>query len=216
MNLTEILKKTVDEHSILQNNWLQLKSITLNLADLKNWLGQEYFVSVAFVKWFLWTAALTDDINAKIVLVQNIWEELGEGNASESHVKILDKFLGELGVNVNEIKIYSGTATYLEEMKAITHADFYEALGALGPANEYLLKREYSLMYESYQKLKITHQLPDGRFFSVNLEADESHSVKMFQLIEKVCDSHEKKEKVIKGTNQALNARTLFYKDLPV
>ena len=214
MNLTEHLKSIVAGHDVLQSKWLLERQAVMHIVDLKHWLTQEFHVSVAFVKWFLWTSALTDDIPARIVLVENIWEELGEGKPQDSHVEILRKFLSDLGVADNAIPLFSATAEYLHLMREITSSDFYEAIGALGPANEYLLKLEYSLMYDSYKKLAQTMDLPQARFFEINLEADESHSAKMFRLIEKVAIDSEKQEKVINGTIRALNARKLFYRGL--
>ena len=49
-------------------------------------------------------------------------------------------------------------------MKELTNSNFYAALGALGPANEYLLKLEYGQMYESYQKLRREEKLPEALF----------------------------------------------------
>ena len=99
-------------------------------------------------------------------------------------------------------------------MKEITNSNFYSALGALGPANEYLLKLEYGAMYKSYQDLKLREKLPEAHFFQVNLEADESHSAKLFRLIDSICVDSEKKEQVIKGNKDALDARMLFYEGL--
>ena len=99
-------------------------------------------------------------------------------------------------------------------MKELTNSNFYAALGALGPANEYLLKLEYGQMYESYQKLRREEKLPEALFFEVNLEADESHSAQLFRLIENVCDTPEKIAQVKEGNKKALDSRLLFYEGL--
>ncbi|EMO25267.1 hypothetical protein LEP1GSC170_0738, partial [Leptospira interrogans serovar Bataviae str. HAI135] len=113
------------------------KESRMEKEDLLLWLRQEYFVSVDFVNWFLNTAAICDSVEAKIVLVSNIWEELGEGNVEDSHVFILKKFLSDMGEVVHEKHILPETISYLDLMQKITTSDFYSALGALGPANEY-------------------------------------------------------------------------------
>jgi pyrroloquinoline quinone (PQQ) biosynthesis protein C len=214
MSLTNELKEEVENHSVLKTKWLLDKKENLSKSDLCLWLSQEYFVSVDFVNWFLWTASLTNDVDAKILLVHNIWEELGEGNANNSHVRVLTKFLSEIGISESTLKILPHTVQYLQDMKELTNSNFYSALGALGPANEYLLKLEYGQMYESYQKLMKLENLPKAFFFEVNLEADESHSDQLFKLIEKVCDTSEKKKQVIEGNRKALDARLLFYEGL--
>ena len=154
MSLTQELKFEVENHPVLKADWLLDKKIHLAKEDLCLWLSQEYFVSVEFVNWFLWTASLTSNIEAKILLVHNIWEELGEGNPSASHVMILTKFLNEIGIKESNLSILGYTGKYLQDMKELTNSNFYAALGALGPANEYLLKLEYGQMYESYQKFR--------------------------------------------------------------
>ena len=112
------------------------------------------------------------------------------------------------------LSILGYTGKYLQDMKELTNSNFYAALGALGPANEYLLKLEYGQMYESYQKLRREEKLPEALFFEVNLEADESHSAQLFRLIENVCDTPEKIAQVKEGNKKALDSRLLFYEGL--
>ena len=75
MSLTKELKLEVENHPILRTKWLVDRRKSLSKEDLCLWLSQEYFVSVDFVNWFLWTASLTNNVDAKILLVHNIWEE---------------------------------------------------------------------------------------------------------------------------------------------
>ncbi|WP_078124234.1 iron-containing redox enzyme family protein [Leptospira alexanderi] len=209
------LEESVRNHPVLVSNcWLENKERRMEKEDLLLWLRQEYFVSVDFVNWFLNTAAISDSIDAKIVLVSNIWEELGEGNAEDSHVCILKKFLSDMGEVVQDIHRLPETKSYLDLMRRITTTDFYSALGALGPANEYLLKLEYSRMFQSYKDLKERVCLPEGKFFQVNLNADESHAEKLFRLIEVVADTEEKRNRVMEGNRLALDARLVFYDGL--
>lgn len=211
------LKESVRNHPVLvSNRWLEKKERRMEKKDLLLWLRQEYFVSVDFVNWFLNTAAISDSIDAKIVLVSNIWEELGEGNAENSHVCILKKFLSDMGEVVQDIHRLPETKSYLDIMRKITTTDFYSALGALGPANEYLLKLEYSRMFKSYNDLNERVCLPEGKFFQVNLSADESHAEKLFRLIEIVADTEEKKNRVMEGNRLALDARLMFYEGLTI
>ncbi|WP_061244975.1 iron-containing redox enzyme family protein [Leptospira noguchii] len=210
-----VLEELVRNHPVLTTNrWLEKKESRMEKEDLLLWLRQEYFVSVDFVNWFLNTAAICDSVEAKIVLVSNIWEELGEGNVEDSHVFILKKFLSDMGEVVHEKHILPETIFYLDLMQKITTSDFYSALGALGPANEYLLKLEYSRMFKSYLDLRKRIVLPEGKFFQVNLNADESHSEKLFRLIEAVADTEEKRNKVMEGNRLALDARLVFYEGL--
>ncbi|TGJ98292.1 iron-containing redox enzyme family protein [Leptospira langatensis] len=211
----EELIRQVAEHPVLtSNSWLEEKEDRMERSDLLLWLKQEYFVSVAFVNWFLHTAALTNHVPSKIILVHNIWEELGEGKEEDSHVSILRKFLSEMGEVVSDQDLLPETENYLSLMNRITTTDFYAALGALGPANEYLLKLEYSRMYASYRDLKSRVPLPEGKFFQVNLEADESHAEKLFRLIESVATDPEKQDRVREGSRLALDARLVFYEGL--
>ncbi|TGK39364.1 iron-containing redox enzyme family protein [Leptospira gomenensis] len=209
------LETSVLNHSVLKaNRWLEEKEKRMERADLLLWLRQEYFVSVDFVNWFLNTASIADSLEAKIVLVSNIWEELGEGKEEDSHVSILGKFLSEMGETVGPGDILPETKAYLDLMQSITKRDFYSALGALGPANEYLLKLEYSRMFMSYSDLRKRVPLPEGKFFQVNLAADESHSEKLFRLIESAADTEDKKDRVREGNRLALDARLVFYDGL--
>ncbi|HMX34809.1 MAG TPA: iron-containing redox enzyme family protein, partial [Leptospiraceae bacterium] len=197
-----------------KSKWFLEKKEKLSRNALNLWLSQEYFVSIDFVNWFLWTATLTSDVQSKILLVHNIWEELGEGDFRKSHIKILVQFLSDIGIEESSLKILPHTKNYLNAMKEITNSNFYSALGALGPANEYLLKLEYGQMYKSYQELRKEENLPNAYFFEVNLEADESHSDQLFRLIETSCDTEKKIEQVINGNQEALDARLIFYEGL--
>lgn len=213
-NFSDKLKNTVKNHDILRHPWLLEKKENIQLSDMVLWLQQEYHVSVAFVNWFLYTAAKTDNQKAKIVLVRNIWEELGEGNPEETHVSILNGFLNELGFPEDRRILLSETRQYLEKMKEIVQISFYHGLGALGPANEYLLKLEYTIMSQLYKKLQDRHNLPIAKFFQINLNADEGHAQKMFELIEEVSTNVSERIKVEEGNEMALEARNLFYDGL--
>ncbi len=208
------LKSDVQNHSVLNHPWLLSRSLELKFDDLLLWLSQEYFVSIGFVDWFLIVASTTRNQKAKIVLVENIWEELGEGKIEDTHVSILESFLGKLGFDLNTNRILPETESYLKDMKKVIEKGFFYGLGALGPANEYLLKLEYSKISDSYQKLKLKTDLPEGKFFQVNLEADEGHSKRMFDLISETAVSSEQKEEVILGNRLALDAREKFYEGL--
>lgn len=205
------LKSEVETHSVLRSKWLLERKETLTFSDLVLWLSQEYFVSIGFVDWFLLVAAKTRDQKARIVLVENIWEELGEGKIEDTHVSILTDFLNQLKFDFSTHEILPETKTYLEKMKSVIDLGFYYGLGALGPANEYLLKLEYSQIADAYQKLKLEYNLPEGKFFQVNLDADEGHSKRMFELIEEVAHTEDSKDQVIEGNRLALEARKDFY-----
>ncbi|EQA44187.1 Iron-containing redox enzyme [Leptospira broomii serovar Hurstbridge str. 5399] len=210
----ELISLVADHKVLTSNPWLEQREKRMERSDLLLWLKQEYFVSVAFVNWFLNAAAISDSVSSKIVLVENIWEELGEGKEDEAHVSLLKRFLAEMEESVTAEDLLPETAQYLGLMQRITTTDFLAALGALGPANEYLLKLEYGRMFLSYKELKSRILLPDGKFFQVNLDADESHSEKLFRLIQEVADDEPKRERVREGAILALNARLVFYDGL--
>ena len=213
-SLTLQLEEAVENHTVLKSDWLLEKSENLSLKSLHLWLSQEYFVSVDFVNWFLITASLTDNQEAKTILVENIWEELGEGNTKNSHVSILIQFLQETGFNFENHILFQETKIYLDTMRKIIARGFLFGLGALGPANEYLLKLEYGKMYQAYRKLASEKTLPRAHFFEVNLHADESHSAKMFRLIENSVKTDADFSQVMEGNLSALEARKLFYEGL--
>jgi|GEM_PF-998340 len=213
-SLTKELIYMVQNHSVLKHEWLQNKKNQFELDDVLWWLSQEYFVSKAFVNWFLEGALLTEDVEARIILLKNVWEELGNGVSKNSHVFILKDFLIELGVEFQDVRPMPETLLYLDMMNQIIKKGFYHAIGALGPANEYLLNLEYGFMERSYLDLKSKLDLPMGKFFQVNLEADKSHSKEMFDLIEKMVDSQNTKDQVLHATEIALDARLVFYSGL--
>ncbi len=211
---SRFLQDMVLSHPVLKVEWLNKKSTHLDFEDLILWLSQEYYVSIGFVNWFLIVAAQTNDQRAKIILVQNIWEELGEGKIEDTHVNILTDFLFKLGFDLTKNQILAETQQYLTQMQKIISRDFFYGLGALGPANEYLLKLEYSKIANSYQKLKEEKKLPEGKFFQVNLDADEGHSKRIFELIEQTAKTENQRDSVIQGNQLALDARMKFYEGL--
>ncbi|MCB1141932.1 MAG: iron-containing redox enzyme family protein [Leptospiraceae bacterium] len=211
MTLSAKLKQEVETHPILKHQWLTSRKEMITKNDLLYWLSQEYFVSVDFVNWFLKTASQINDIHSKIILVQNIWEELGEGNVDSSHVMILSKFLRDMGSSLVDLHPNTSTSEYLKEMDGIIALGPFYALGALGPANEYLLKLEYGIMNTAYLNLRKEEILPEAVFFKINLEADQNHSAMMFSLIERLTETEESAEMVIEGNMRALNARMIFY-----
>jgi pyrroloquinoline quinone (PQQ) biosynthesis protein C len=229
MEFVELLKKQVQEHSLWETPWLVQNGLPekIRISDLLVWLSQEYHVSVSFVDWFLHAALLSPDQSAKIVLIENIWEELGEGDLGATHVSILTQFLLDLGLSTDKILFLPETGKYLEEMESIVKTSFFHALGALGPGNEYLLKLEYSKiksLYDHLRNKKATDsdlasfsnllELPEPKFFQVNLNADEGHAKRLFDLILGTADTESKQKAVIEGNLNALDARLYFYEGL--
>lgn len=212
----EDLKSEVTNHSIFKHRWFLQKK---NLEDILFWLSQEYFVSIEFIDWFLVSAALTPKQSYKIILVENIWEELGEGNLENTHVEILKKFLSDLKIDLSSLQVLQQTSLYLEKMKNLVKKSFGHSLGALGPANEFLLKLEYfqvSKMYEACSSLNFSHQpLPKPSFFQVNLDADQTHAKRLFDLIALESKNNSEFVAAVKeGNRDALQFRELFYEGL--
>lgn len=207
------LKGVVQTHDWTETEFIKkCDEKTLSLRDLRSFVSQEWHVSKEFPNWMrelLAKIPKKQDRLAKAYVSENIASELGldEGN---SHFGLLQKAALELGLENPTVN--PTTQEYLATMRNLCGGSFLMGLGALGPANEYLINIEYSKIRRA-----VKGNFPFLKeFFRENLDADEVHSEKFFWIICENAKNPIARQTVINGMIDSLDARRQFYEGLKI
>lgn len=201
-------RKLVDNHRVLSHPFLQLvDSDRVTRADAIAWGLQDRHVSRAFPLELATLITLFPEPEQRLPLVENLWEEHGEGDPAKCHVKLLDALLVSVGVPEAELGV-AATAGTQEFLDTPARLGTLGRLGAFCYGNEYLALLEFPRLDDCFRRL---FPDPDLRYFASNAEADEGHTELIEDLIGSECHSEADVAEVLAGAEAALDARCAFY-----
>jgi len=203
---------------ILQHPFLhRLSDGWLNKTQLQ-YFAEQYSVYCRYFPRFLAAAAgnIPDDAT-RLPIIENLWEEHGEGKLSASHRILYNQFAAALDLSVDHLNQVSPLATTqicCENLINLCHdGHFLESLGALGPGTEFFTNEEYSLIAEGLRKYDFLTE-EDITFWTVHISLDEDHYSEMVDAIRPWMTSLENKYLVKSGARKAIDLEILFWDGL--
>lgn len=205
-------RKLVENHPVLHHPFLRLAESDRATPEAAiAWGLQDRHVSRAFPLQLAELVTLFPEPEQRMPLVENLWEEHGEGDPSLAHVKLLDALLLSVGVAPDALLVppLAGTTAFLD-----VPARCPSALGKLGAfcyGNEYLALLEFPVLERCFRGL---FPGPDLRYFVSNEEADEGHTKLIEDLIADECRTPDDVDDVLAGAVASLDARCAFYDSL--
>lgn len=189
----------------------------LDRTQLQYFAGQYYFYCNYFVRFLSACAANIPDDRTRMPIIENLWEEHGEGQAEKSHRVLFEKFANSLGMSRKELmdtKPISSTSICCENLFSIAKdSHFLMSLGALGPGTEYFTSREYEIIYKGLQKYPFL-SADDLEFWSVHITLDDQHYSDMCQSLEPWLEDEESMGWVRIGAQRAIELELLFWDGL--
>lgn len=163
-------------------------------------------------------ANITDDAT-RMPIVENLWEEHGEGNIKGSHRVLYEHFLKGCGINVDaqkEIIPLPSTLVCCENLLQICQGGhFLESLGALGPGTEFFTNEEYEIILSGLKKYDFLSE-KDLEFWAVHISMDEEHYSEMLEAIAPWATTLENKFLIKSGAKKAVDLEILFWDGLEV
>jgi pyrroloquinoline-quinone synthase len=183
-------------------------------ADIVKWAMQDYVVSMRFPCILGYLIGQTEDPSARHLLVKNLWEEDGEGDASRSHCALFGRLLVGLGIDNAEIKwekLNESTRNFIETQEALAKESVLAGLGAFCYANEYITVDEFAPLEKA-----VEYEFPgaDLAFFEANREVDARHAEECEEAIATIASGSDDLLIVEHGAAEALRARVAFYDSL--
>jgi pyrroloquinoline-quinone synthase len=195
----------------------RLAEASLSRLQLREFAQQYHIYCSYFPRYLAAVAANVPDDATRLSLVENLWEEHGEGNLEHSHRTLFCRFL--TGVDVPEAEWQSArplpsTAKYVEVLFDLCqHAHFLEGLGALGPGTEFFTSEEYKLILSSLKGYEFLSDY-DLEFWSVHIDMDEGHYAGMVSSLVPWATSEENRRLIAEGAHRAVDLEILFWDGL--
>ena len=215
-NLENELKFGID--SILKHPFLKrIEDAWLDKEQLQYFV-KEYSVYCRYFPRFLSAAAanIPDDAT-RMPLIENLWEEHGEGILKKSHRVLYENFAEAVGVSKKELdKVDPLPSTDIcckHLLEICMDDDFITCLGALGPGTEFFTNEEYTIIENGLKKYDFL-SAKDIEFWTVHISLDEDHYSEMLEAIAPWVNTVENKHRVKAGAKRAIDLELLFWDGL--
>lgn len=194
----------------IRDSWLSREQL--------RYFAEQYYVYCRYFPRFLAAAAsnVPDDAT-RIALIENLWEEHGEGSLEESHRILYETFAQSLDLSSSDLQAVEPLPTTeicIENMMDICrNQHFLIALGALGPGTEYFTNDEYGIIA---QGLKQYDFMTDDalRFWTVHIHLDEDHYADMMKAVLPWAHDEANQKMLRKGAYKALALEYMFWEGL--
>ena len=177
---------------------------------VKSWMEQDYFVSRRFPCLLALVIATIEDPVLRQPLVQNLWEEHGEGRADRTHHALFCDLMRSAGVEPISHP-NSSTEEYIGAQESLARTGSLVGLGVFCYANEYITLREFEPLERSARRC---YPGADISFFEANRQVDARHAQETEAVILAVARSSSDFAAVEEGLELALDARAAFYTGL--
>jgi pyrroloquinoline-quinone synthase len=216
---TQSMRNIVDEHRVLNHQFFKhLREGAVEPDTLITWALQDRHVAYMFPQLIaLIVAGIPANTNravrARMPLIENLWEEAGEGRLERAHSTLMDALLTSMGVASNALNVsaFASTRRFIDCQFDITRENAIAGAGAFCYANEYLALREYPPIQEAVIAV-FPHA--NTRFFEANWEVDGHHTELAEECLLELCDSQSDFDAARRGAAIALDTRLAFYDEL--
>ena len=196
---------------------IRLNNGELTEEQLK-FFTMQYGIYCSYFPRFLAAAAanVPDDIT-RMPIMENLWEEHGEGRIEGSHRVLFEQFAACIGISsevlYNASPLPNTRACVENLLDLCEEGHFMESLGALGPGTEYFTTEEYFKILEGLRKYEIYSE-KDLEFWIVHTTLDEEHYSEMIDALRPWAKSSTEESMIRLGAIKAIELEILFWDGL--
>jgi pyrroloquinoline-quinone synthase len=210
------LQPMIDQ--ILEHPFLdRLAGSELSKEQLK-FFTMQYGVYCSFFPRFLAAAAANvPDDRTRMPIMENLWEEHGEGQIEHSHRVLYEQFAAAQGISAADLYDASplpNTRACVENLLDLCEeGHFLESLGALGPGTEFFTTEEYLKILNGLRQYdQFTEN--DLAFWVVHTALDEEHYSEMIDALRPWTRSSTEESMIRLGAIKAIELEILFWDGL--
>jgi len=194
----------------LEDGWL-------NRRQLQYFAGQYYLYCFHFPAFLSACAANVPDDETRMAIIENLWEEHGEGDITKSHRTLYLRFAESIGMSkkdLEEIPKLSTTQICVENLLTLCkHEPFLVGLGALGPGTEYFTNQEYIKIQTGLRTYGDLSE-EDIFFWTAHISLDEDHYADMMAPVSKHLIDVASFAQLRKGAKRAIELEKFFWDGL--
>jgi pyrroloquinoline-quinone synthase len=195
-----------DRVEVLLPVYMPLVEGRMSRKALAHWAGQMYVENVPVTRMLGGILANCDDLEAQEYLIENLWEESGEGRPDRNHLKILKRFVVACGVAPAAVEATEPdpeTRSLLDYYLSMREWPWVEAVAAFGLGIEgTFLSRPGSELPSSAvfmaQILRDSYGFAEAdlEFFLLHNEADITHTRKALEIVRRLAPSEDDQRRV--------------------
>lgn len=219
MNSKSIIQSSFQEiskiHPIWEHSFLhKCRYQELTLAEVKLLAVQMYKFCKEFNRILASILSCCEDENAQLVILKNLYDEMGQGKAEKSHPELFRQFTRALGIDDETLASLPTTPETDNLIKTYINIapeyGYLAALGAICYSSEGIVNTLYTQLYKgiigsaSFTKESLI-------FFEVHIDLDTDHAKKLAEFIEPKITSHQQEIKVRQAILKTMDARVRFF-----
>ncbi|NDJ25980.1 iron-containing redox enzyme family protein [Nostoc sp. B(2019)] len=208
-------REITDNHPLWNHEFLTCcRTGNLFLPDVQLLAVQMYKFSKEFNRILASILSCCQDENTQLVILENLFDEMGQGDVNQSHPELFRRFTRALGIDdktLTALPTAPETLALIETYLRIPHQYGYlAALGAVCYASEGIVSSLYTQLYKG---IVGAAPLPKESliFFEVHIDVDDSHAAKLAAVIEPRISTSEEDIKVKLAIVEAMDARVQFF-----
>lgn len=210
------LQVKIDE--ILDHSYLnRMRNGELTKEHLKIFAREYGVYCMYFPRFLAAIAANVDNDQERFALIENLWEEHGEGDHKRSHRNLYFNFSSQLGItekNLHRKEPLVSTQICVENLMYLCKNSHYVmSMGALGLGTEYFTSAEYRIILDALSNYEMFEE-QDLEFWSVHISLDEGHYTDMMGSIEAYLDKVKYQKLLRKGAERAIELEIMFWDGL--
>ncbi len=175
-------------HPLWKHQFLtRCRTENLSLTDVQVLAVQMYKFSKEFNRILASILSCCSDEAAQLVILENLFDEMGQGDIIQSHPELFRRFTRAIGIDDNTLAALPTapeTRALIETYLRIPYQYGYlPALGAVCYASEGIVSSLYTQLYKG---ILGSAPLPKESliFFDVHIDVDDGHAAKLAAVIE--------------------------------
>jgi pyrroloquinoline-quinone synthase len=186
----------------------------LTLSDVRALASQMYRFTREFSPLLARILAACPDEDVRVVIGENLFEELGEGDATKTHVELFRKFTRGLGLDdatLEAIPAEMETRRLVEVYHSLTERYGYlPALAAVCFASEGIVSTLYARLQNGIENA-VTLTPDDLIFFDLHIKTDTGHAAALFEVLEPRLENGAELVGAVAAVLEAMDARRAFF-----
>jgi pyrroloquinoline-quinone synthase len=186
----------------------------LTLPEVQILAVQMYKFSKEFNRILASILSCCPDDYAQWVILDNLFDEMGQGDLSHAHPELFRRFTRGLGIQdeeLHQLPTEPETESMINTYLGLAHQyDYLSALGAVCYASEGIVHSLYSQLHLGIQGAA---PLPKESliFFEVHIDVDDSHAAKLAELISLRLKTERQAVDMHRAILDAMDARVRFF-----
>lgn len=208
-------RRIAQQHALWRHPFVErCRAGELTLAQVRVLGGQMYKFSSEFTCFLAKALASCRDEQARLVIGQNLWEELGEGDPDRAHPELFRRFTRALRISDRELLAIPAepeTTQLIDTYLGLS--DRYGELGLIGAlcfASEGIVAGLYSQIETGLLKA-VAFDKADLAFFEVHIHVDDGHAQNLESILLPRLRGAEDVERTEAAIGAALDARCRFF-----